>query len=213
MREDIASLREEYAKDHLDEESTAENPFLQFEKWFAEAKESEILEPNAMVVSTVSVAGEPSQRTVLLKDLDEHGFTFFSNYTSNKGQDLRHNDNISLLFPWYSLERQVVVRGKASKISREASESYFRSRPKGSQIGAVVSQQSQKIPNREVLENRLQELESRYINTEVPLPLNWGGYLIKPHFFEFWQGRKSRLHDRIIYNQTEKGWVKGRLSP
>ena len=214
MREDIASLRNEYMKAQLDEKYIDINPFNQFDKWFTEAVASEILEPNAMVVCTVSKNGVPSQRTVLLKDASKEGYTFYTNYDSKKGQDLAENANISLLFPWYELERQLIITGKAQKVPREVSAKYFHTRPRESQLGAWASQQSSEINDRTVLEQKLRMLEERFLNKEVPLPENWGGYLVIPDTFEFWQGRASRLHDRIFYqNQIEGTWKISRLSP
>lgn len=214
MREDIASLRNEYMKAQLDEKHIDINPFNQFDKWFTEAVASEILEPNAMVVCTVSKNGVPSQRTVLLKDASKEGYTFYTNYDSKKGQDLAENANISLLFPWYELERQLIITGKAQKVPREVSAKYFHTRPRESQLGAWASQQSSEINDRTVLEQKLRMLEERFLNKEVPFPENWGGYLVIPDTFEFWQGRASRLHDRIFYqNQIEGTWKISRLSP
>lgn len=214
MREDIASLRNEYAKAELDEKSIGINPFNQFDKWFTEAVASEILEPNAMVVSTVSEQGVPSQRTVLLKDAGKEGYTFYTNYGSKKGQQLDSNSNISLLFPWYALERQIIITGKAQKVSQENSARYFHSRPRASQLGAWASNQSSEIADRSILEEKLKMLEDRFLNKEIPLPENWGGYLVIPESFEFWQGRRSRLHDRIFYQrQADDTWKISRLSP
>ncbi len=214
MREDIASLRNEYTREKLDESSIDINPFNQFDKWFTEAVASEILEPNAMIVSTVSKDGMPSQRTVLLKDANKEGYTFYTNYDSRKGRELADNPNISMLFPWYELERQVIITGQAQKVSREISAKYFHSRPRESQLGAWASQQSNEITDRSVLEEKLKMLEERFLNKEVPLPENWGGYLVIPKTFEFWQGRSSRLHDRIFYQDEMEGtWKISRLSP
>ncbi|MDE0472061.1 MAG: pyridoxamine 5'-phosphate oxidase [Ekhidna sp.] len=213
MREDIASLRNEYTKAFLDEFSVLKNPFDQFEKWFDEAKNSIIPEPNAMVLCTVGSSGQPSLRTVLLKDLSGEGFTFYTNYNSHKGKEIAENGSVSLLFPWLELERQVIIQGKAGKISRLASEAYFQSRPKDSQIGAHVSRQSEQISSRSVLENKLNLLKEKYRDRQVPLPDDWGGYLVTPHLIEFWQGRPNRLHDRIIYKRTGDFWNIRRLSP
>lgn len=214
MRDDIASLRNEYAKAELDEKTIDVNPFHQFDKWFTEAVASEILEPNAMVVSTVNPEGVPSQRTVLLKDANKEGFTFYTNYGSKKGQQLYKNPCISLLFPWYELERQIIITGKAQKVSQEISARYFHTRPRASQLGAWASDQSSEITDRSVLEEKLKLLEDRFLNKEIPLPENWGGYLVIPDSFEFWQGRKSRLHDRIFYEDEMEGtWKISRLSP
>jgi len=213
MREDIASLRQDYTREALDESSVLESPLKQFDKWFQEAKQANITEPNAMVVSTANANGQPSSRTVLLKDLTDKGFVFYTNYGSKKGQQISENNSVSLLFPWLALERQVIITGKAEKVSRESSQEYFETRPKGSQIGAHVSNQSERIVNRMVLESRLNELENTYKNETVPLPENWGGYLVVPFSIEFWQGRPSRLHDRIVYEWEGDFWKIGRLSP
>jgi len=213
MREDIASLRNEYTQSSLDELSVCQSPFDQFEKWFEEAKKSAIPEPNAMVICTAGPNGQPSSRTVLLKDLSKEGFTFYTNYNSRKGKEIAQNNSVSLLFPWLELERQVIVLGKAKKISRSASEEYFHSRPKNSQIGAHVSNQSERISDRMVLEHKLNLLKKEYSNKEVPLPDNWGGYLVAPYSIEFWQGRSNRLHDRIVYEYAGDSWNTGRYSP
>ncbi len=213
MREDIASLRAEYTQASLDESSISKSPFIQFDKWLEEAKDAKITEPNAMVVSTSNRNGQPSSRTVLLKDLTEEGFIFYTNYKSRKGRDIAENNAISILFPWFEMERQVIVFGKAEKVDRANSQAYFISRPKGSQIGAHVSNQSERIVNRMVLESKANQLNAEYKDKEVPLPENWGGYLVVPYLIEFWQGRPSRLHDRIIYEWEGDYWNIGRLSP
>ena len=213
MREDIASLRQEYTKASLDESSALKNPFDQFEKWFNEAKNSTIPEPNAMVLCTVHSSGQPSSRTVLLKDLSVEGFTFYTNYNSRKGKEVAKNNAVSLIFPWLELERQIIVQGKVQKISRLASKEYFQSRPKDSQIGAHVSRQSEQISSRSVLESKLNLLKEKYKDRQVPLPDDWGGYQVTPHLIEFWQGRPNRLHDRIIYERTADFWYIKRLSP
>lgn len=213
MREDIASLRSEYTQAVLDESSVLKDPYGQFEKWFVDAGESGIKEPNAMVISTVNANGQPSSRIVLLKDITESGFTFFTNYNSKKGREIAQNNSVSLMFPWVELERQVIISGKAEKISREDSEKYFHSRPRGSQIGAHASNQSEPIANRMSLENKLMTLTENFEGTEIPVPEHWGGYLVIPFSIEFWQGRPNRLHDRIIYEWVGDSWNIGRLSP
>ncbi|MFK7953557.1 MAG: pyridoxamine 5'-phosphate oxidase [Ekhidna sp.] len=213
MRADVASLRNEYSKMGLDEKSCEKNPFNQFEIWFNEALEANILEPNAMALSTASLEGRPTQRTVLLKDFSKTGFTFYTNYTSSKAKEIAINDHVSILFPWYSLERQIIINGNAAKVSREKSAEYFHSRPRGSQIGAHVSNQSEILDDRSILEKKLEELENKFEDKEIPLPDNWGGYEIIPNRFEFWQGRKSRLHDRIQYTLEHNDWNIRRLSP
>jgi pyridoxamine 5'-phosphate oxidase len=210
----ISDLRKDYTQAILELDSINASPFDQFRKWFDEAVKSEVIEPNACVLSTVSDEGTPFQRTVLMKGLDDQGLVFYTNYTSRKAQQMDKNPNISILFPWYALERQVAIKGKVEKISVEESLAYFISRPYKSQLGAWVSQQSQVISSRSVLEIKLQELTAKFEEGKVPLPDFWGGYRIIPTSFEFWQGRQSRLHDRIMYEQSETGdWTTCRLSP
>jgi pyridoxamine 5'-phosphate oxidase len=210
----ISDLRKDYTQAILELDSINASPFDQFRKWFDEAVKSEVIEPNACVLSTVSDEGTPFQRTVLMKGLDDQGLVFYTNYTSRKAQQMDKNPNISILFPWYALERQVAIKGRVEKISVEESLAYFISRPYKSQLGAWVSQQSQVISSRNVLEIKLQELTAKFEEGKVPLPDFWGGYRIIPTSFEFWQGRQSRLHDRIMYEQSETGdWTTCRLSP
>lgn len=211
---DIAAIREDYSKGSLSEIDTLENPFAQFELWFNQALASEVLEPNAMVLSTINKDGYPSSRVVLLKDLKADGLSFFTNYTSQKGTDIANHDKVSLLFFWGELQRQVRIEGQVSLLAAEDSDEYFASRPRGSQIGAWSSPQSQIIASRASLEQRVEEKEKEYEHLEqVPRPPFWGGYLVKPVRFEFWQGRSSRLHDRIVYHKVNQGWVKNRLAP
>lgn len=211
---DIAALRRTYALQSLNESDVSVSPFEQFKHWFDEAVSSQILEPNAMTLATVGANGRPSARIVLLKGFDERGFVFFTNYESRKGNEMAQYPNAALLFCWLELERQIRIEGKIEKISREDSEAYFVSRPKGSQIGAWVSPQSQVISDRSVLEKKQADLEEEYKDASVlPLPPNWGGYLLRPDYFEFWQGRESRLHDRIAYEQADAAWTISRLAP
>lgn len=210
---DIADLRKEYTLANLDVESIDKNPFEQFTNWFNEAKSAELIEPNAMVISTVDEQNQPFQRTVLMKGLDTEGIIFFTNFTSRKGQQIAKNKQVSLLFPWYLLERQVAIIGHAERISEEETEKYFKSRPHGSQLGAWVSYQSTEIASRQVLENRLKEMELRFEEGKVPVPEFWGGFRVYPSSFEFWQGRPSRLHDRILYEKSDTDWNIKRLSP
>ena len=210
---DISNLRKEYTQSQLTIDSLEKSPIRQFQKWFDQALKVAILEPNAMVLSTVDNDNIPSQRTVLLKYYDHLGFVFFSNYTSRKAQDLDTNTNASLLFPWYALERQVIIIGNVERITVEESKSYFFNRPYGSQLGAWVSKQSTVIKSRQVLENRLYELKQKFPEGKVPFPNFWGGYRIKPESFEFWQGRPDRLHDRFLYSQNGDNWKIERLSP
>lgn len=210
----FAHLRQEYTQGSLTESDLDPNPFRQFARWFQQAAESGALEPNAMTLATASAEGAPSARMVLLKDFDEQGFVFYTNYHSQKGRELAENPRAALVFYWAALSRQVRVVGDVARVTREESLTYFRQRPVGARLGALASRQSQVIPNREVLERRVAELTSQYAEGDMPLPEDWGGYRLAPRTFEFWQGRPSRLHDRLRYTrQPEGGWVIERLSP
>ena len=214
-REDIAAMRRQYGEHGLVEGELPLNPIELFNTWLTQAAENEIVvEANAMVLST-EVDDQPTSRTVLLKDLTEGGFTFFSNYESRKGKQISENKNVSLLFPWYPMERQVIVIGSATKISREDSEKYFATRPRSSQIGAWASEQSTELSSRQELENKFKELETKFANEKViPTPPHWGGYIVYPISIEFWQGRYSRLHDRIRYvREKNNNWQLKRLNP
>ncbi len=190
------------------------NPFKQFEQWFQEATEAEPVLPEAVSLATATREGRLSSRMVLLKDFDETGFVFYSNYESRKGLELAENPNAALVFYWRQLERQVCITGTVSRVSREESEAYFRTRPRGSQIGALTSSQSQVVASREVLENRFQQLMAEYEGGEIPLPSYWGGYRLSPVTIEFWQGRSDRLHDRFLYKRQPGGpWQLERLAP
>lgn len=214
MADNIADLRKEYTRASLDIESSSSNPFKQFEQWFQEAQKAELPEPNAMVLSTVDSSGQPFQRTVLMKALNEDGIVFYTNYKSRKAQQITENNKVNILFPWFPMERQVSIQGRAIKVSNKESLSYFLSRPHGSQLGAWVSQQSSVISSRSVLEMKLQEIKQKFKEGKVPLPDFWGGYRIEPTSFEFWQGRQSRLHDRLLYVKDSNGdWSIDRLSP
>lgn len=215
MTDRIAKIRKEYTQETLQESEVALDPSRQFEYWFQEALRAELPEPNAMFLSTVDADGFPNGRVVLLKGLDARGFVFYTNYGSKKGQELASNAMASLTFFWQELERQVRVRGRVERVSEAESDEYFASRPRGSQIGAWVSEQSTVIQSREVLEERTQAYEARFANQEVPRPPHWGGYRVLPFELEFWQGRHSRLHDRIRYRLDEPTgtWLIERLSP
>lgn len=216
---DYSELRITYSRSTLHETDVTPDPLRQFERWFAQARDV-IEEPNAMVCSTVNAAGEVSSRSVLLKGADARGFTFFTNYTSRKGRDLAENPHVSLLFPWYDLHRQVIVRGVVERTSREETATYFRSRPHGSQVGAWASAQSTVLRDRDELERRFADADAKYPEgSEVPVPEHWGGFLVRVHTIEFWAGRENRLHDRLRYTAPEPGtpldtaWKLERLSP
>ncbi|MDG4811419.1 pyridoxamine 5'-phosphate oxidase [Hydrogenovibrio sp. 3SP14C1] len=213
MTLNLADLRQRYLKDGLDESNTDDNPFVQFEKWFHQAQKSELLEPNAMVLSTVNEDSQPSTRTVLLKQFSDDGFVFFTNYRSQKAKDIQYNPKVALHFNWLELERQVKIQGVATKISLKDSMRYFASRPKGSQIGAWVSHQSQIISSKQLLLSQFEKMKQKFQSGEIPFPDFWGGYLVVPHQIEFWQGGDNRLHDRICYTLEENQWVKQRLAP
>ncbi len=210
---DITQLRKEYAKATLDETSVPSSPFTLFKKWFDEAVEAEVLEPNAMVLSTVDEKNMPFQRTVLMKKFDDEGLVFFTNYESRKATHIERNNACSVLFPWYPLERQVMVTGKAEKISKTESLNYFVTRPFGSQLGAWVSEQSKVITSRSLLETQLEKMKAKFKEGKVPLPDFWGGFRIIPTSFEFWQGRPNRLHDRLLFEIKDNDWSVQRLSP
>ena len=214
-REDIAAMRRQYGEHGLIEGELPLNPIELFNTWLTQAADNEIVvEANAMVLST-EVDDQPTSRTVLLKDLTEGGFTFFSNYESRKGKQISENKNVSLLFPWYPMERQVIVIGSATKIARGDSEKYFATRPRGSQIGAWASEQSAELSSRQELEDKFKELETKFSQDSViPTPPYWGGYVVNPISIEFWQGRYSRLHDRIRYvREKNNNWQIKRLNP
>jgi len=211
---DLAQLRRDYRQATLDEAHAASDPWSQFRTWFAEAESAGLLEPNAMTLATADANGRPSARVVLLKGLSEEGFVFFTDYRSRKGEELDANPQAALAFYWAELERQVRAVGAVERLSRADSEAYFRSRPRGSQLGAWASHQSALLEDRALLLGRVEELQARYGDGEVPLPPHWGGYRLIPDEVEFWQGRPNRLHDRIVYTRSpESGWRRARLSP
>jgi pyridoxamine 5'-phosphate oxidase len=211
---DIENLRQQYTRAGLRRQDLKADPFEQFEIWFKEACAANLLEPNAMILATASAQAEPSVRTVLLKYFDREGLIFFTNYESKKSRQIQENPQVSLLFLWLPLERQVQIIGTAAKISTADSLKYFTARPRGSQIGAWSSQQSSIISSRQILEMQFEQMKQKFMNNEVPLPSFWGGYRVIPRSFEFWQGRPNRLHDRFLYSrQDPESWEINRLSP
>jgi pyridoxamine 5'-phosphate oxidase len=209
---DVAHLRLDYARESLTERDVDPDPILQFEKWFEEALHAGLIEPNAMTLATSTRDGHPSARVVLLKGADANGFVFFTDYRSRKGAELDANPHVSLCFWWDALQRQVRISGTAVRVSREETAAYFHTRPHGSRVGAWASQQSATLASREMLEKEVERLERAYPD-DVPLPPHWGGYRVTPDSIEFWQGRPSRLHDRIVYTRVGGEWRIGRLSP
>ncbi|HNV30275.1 MAG TPA: pyridoxamine 5'-phosphate oxidase [Cyclobacteriaceae bacterium] len=210
----ISELRTEYTKATLDQATVDKNPIAQFEKWFHEALEAEVLEANAMTLSTVTESGRPTARIVLLKGIEQNKFLFYTNYQSQKGKELDNNPACALTFFWPELERQVRIEGISERLESSVSEAYFQSRPRSSQVGAWASPQSSIIKDRSLLEVRAREIEKRFAGNEIlPKPNQWGGYAIEPFEIEFWQGRPSRLHDRIVYYKSENQWVIHRLAP
>ncbi len=215
MQKDLGNYRKSYEKSSLTEDVIPENPMELFQKWFYEVEASDGLdEPNAMTVSTIGLDGFPKNRVVLLKKYTYEGFIFYTNYESEKGKAIANNPKVCISFFWHNMERQIIIKGSAEKIAENLSDGYFESRPEGSKLGAVVSNQSQVIPNREYLEGKLRKLEKEYESKEIERPAYWGGFIVKPVSMEFWQGRPNRLHDRIRYSlQPNYEWKIERLAP
>jgi pyridoxamine 5'-phosphate oxidase len=210
---DVAGLRKEYTRAGLAESDVAADPIEQFRRWFDAALDAGLHEPNAMTVATATPGGRPSARVVLLKGFDSRGFVFYTNYEGRKGRELEENPRAALLFYWGELERQVRIEGTVSRVPEEESDAYHASRPRGSRLGAWASEQSRTVEGRGVLEDRVRGLEAEYEGREVPRPPFWGGYRVEPEVAEFWQGRESRLHDRISYRRSAEGWEIERLQP
>lgn len=210
---DISQLRAEYRREALNRKTLHADPMEQFTTWFSQAREAQLKEPNAMILSTVDAEGQPWTRTVLLKKLDSRGLVFFTNFESRKARHISGNPNVSVLFLWLDLERQVSINGRAEKISSRESMAYFLTRPLGSRLGAWTSEQSSIIKSRSLLEAKLEEMKRKFADGKVPLPSFWGGYRIVPETLEFWQGRQNRLHDRFLYSKFGDKWQVERLQP
>ena len=210
---ELKNLRVDYSGDLIDIKKLNNNPIKQFEIWFKKAKKENIIEPNAMILSTISKNNLLNSRTVLLKNITDNGFIFFTNYESRKANDIMHNNNVSVVFLWKKIERQVIIKGKAVKITKRDSKKYFDSRPEKSKIAAWVSKQSKELHNSSDLIKRFKNFENKFKNKIIPYPDFWGGYIIHPNSIEFWQGRSSRMHDRILYEKEKNKWNINRLYP
>lgn len=213
LRAYINNLRHDFAKQTLDKKDVDANPIVQFTKWFKEAVESKVNEPNAMTLATASMDGKPSARIVLLRNFNQNGFVFYTNYTSRKGGEILKNPYASILFFWPELERQVRIEGKLTKQSAEESDNYFNTRPRTSKIGAWTSEQSRVVASRKALDDEYEKMSLKYPEENVPRPIYWGGYILEPISIEFWQGRPNRLHDRLLYSKENSGWEIERLAP
>lgn len=214
MDDTLSNLRQDYNLNGLTEDRVAADPIDQFQTWFDAAREAGVREPNAMTLATVNADGEPAARVVLLKQVDADGFVFYTNYTSRKGREIETRACVALVFWWEPLERQVRIEGEAERVAAAQSDAYFNSRPRGSRLGALASDQSRAVPDRATLDRRLAGLEREYADTEaIPRPHHWGGYRVHPSAIEFWQGRRNRMHDRLRYTRTADGWRIQRLAP
>ncbi len=209
----LNDLRQEYLQGKLESTSTSSSPFKQFAKWFERAVAASSPLPEAATLCTTDKKGRPNARVILLKDYGENGFTFFTNYESKKGKELKKNPYVALNFFWPALEQQIRIRGKLALLPEKASDAYFKTRPRESQLASWASKQSSAVGSRRELELAFREVSTRFYNQDVPRPPNWGGYVLKPDYFEFWQGRQNRLHDRITYTLKKKNWQKSRLAP
>ncbi len=213
MNRSVAGLRREYTRAGLGKRDADPDPIEQFRKWFDEALSANLHEPNAMILATATPDGNPSARTVLLKGFDERGFVFYTNYEGRKGRELEANPRCALLFYWGELERQVRIEGRVKRVTEAESDVYFATRPRRSQLGAWASEQSRPVRDRGAMETRVRELEEEYEGCDIPRPPFWGGYRVEPEVMEFWQGRESRLHDRLVYRRDVEGWTIERLQP
>lgn len=213
LRKYINTLRHDFSRQNLDEKDVDANPVIQFSKWFREAVDAKVNEPNAMTLSTATIDGKPSSRILLLRNFNEEGFVFYTNYKSRKGEEISRNPNAALLFFWPELERQVRIEGILTKQTAEESDLYFISRPRASKLGAWTSAQSKVVASRKVLDEEYEKISKKYPDEQVPRPEYWGGYVLRPQSVEFWQGRPGRLHDRILYTEQNKSWKIERLAP
>lgn len=213
LRNYLNQIRRDFADKPLEEKSVKENPLLQFSTWFEEAVNAQILDPYAMLISTVDETGQPHTRVVYLRNISEEGMIFYTNYNSQKGKNISASNKIALTFFWVELERQIRIEGTVKKVSEELSDKYFAARPRESQLGAWASNQSETIKNRAELEENLKHYTEKFKNSDVPRPPHWGGYIVEPTKFEFWQGRPSRLHDRLIYAKNNNDWIISRVAP
>lgn len=213
LRNYLNGIRRDFANKLLNEDAVNKNPFLQFSHWFEEAVNAQLLDPYAMLISTVDADRQPHSRVVYLRNISEEGMIFYTNYNSEKAKNISDSNKIAINFFWVELERQIRIEGLVSKVSDELSDNYFAGRPRESQIGAWASNQSERIDSREELEKQVAFYNEKFKNTEVPRPPHWGGYVVKPVKFEFWQGRPNRLHDRLVYSKKETDWQISRVAP